>query len=378
MLILNKIFRIIVETVSVSYVKKLKTTDMRIYLLLALAATLWLANCKTDDEPTPMENLVEAGAGVLVTNEGGFNDGNASVSYYLFDDNSIQQELFSEVNGRPLGDILQSMTLVGDTAYLVLNNSQRIEIVDVRTFESLGAIEVQGSPRYFLPIDKETAYVSDLFGGVVHVLSLSNRAVVVSIPMPESWTEQMIMAGDEVFVSSPSSFGQPPSRQLFVIDPVNHILVDSIEVGPSPSAMVQDAAGKIWVLCSGDPDTGAPGGLYQVDPQAKTVLQSFPFSDNNIGFAPRLAIDKAKFQLYYTKIDLYTMPVNATALPSGPLVSADGRDLYGLGIGPGAENIWLGDAGDYKSRQMIYRYDRDGNLLDSVLAGVAPSGFYFY
>ncbi|MCB0560510.1 MAG: hypothetical protein H6573_04080 [Lewinellaceae bacterium] len=352
---------------------------MRISLLLALIATLWLSNCKTDDEtPTPVNNLVEAGAGVLITNEGGFNDGNASVSYYQFDDKSIQQELFAGVNGRPLGDILQSMTIVGDKAYLVLNNSQRIEIVDVNTFESEGAIGAPGSPRYFLPIDAETAYVSDLFGGVIHVVSLSNRAIVLSVPMPQGWTEQMIKVGNQVFVSSPSSFGQPPNRQLFVIDSENHVLVDSIEVGLSPTALVQDAAGKIWVLCSGDFDTGAPGGLYQVDPQTRAVLQSFPFADNSIGFAPRLAIDEAGQQLYYTKIDLYTLSTTSTALPSEPLIPADGRSLYGLGVEPGTGNIWLGDAGDYKSRQMIYRYDMDGNLLDSVLAGVAPSGFGFY
>ena len=352
---------------------------MRISLLLALIATLWLSNCKTDDEtPTPVNNLVEAGAGVLITNEGGFNDGNASVSYYQFDDKSIQQELFAGVNGRPLGDILQSMTIVGDKAYLVLNNSQRIEIVDVNTFESEGAIGAPGSPRYFLPIDAETAYVSDLFGGVIHVVSLSNRAIVLSVPMPQGWTEQMIKVGNQVFVSSPSSFGQPPNRQLFVIDSENHVLVDSIEVGLSPTALVQDAAGKIWVLCSGDFDTGAPGGLYQVDPQSRAVLQSFPFPDNGIGFAPRLAIDKAGLQLFYTRIDLYAMPVNATALPSEPLILADGRDLYGLGVEPGTGNIWLGDAGDYKSRQMIFRYDRNGNLIEQVLAGVAPNGFYFY
>ena len=353
--------------------------DMRISFLLVLIAIIGLSNCqKGDENPTPDNPLVEAGGGVLVANEGGFNDGNASVSYFHFEDKSIRQGLFAEVNGRPLGDVLQSITLLGDKAYLVLNNSQRIEVVDVRTFESLGAIAVPGSPRYFLPVDEETAYVSDLFGGVVHVLSLSNQAVTLSIPLPQNWAEQMIKVGTEVLVSCPSSFGQPPSRQLFVIDTENHVLADSIEVGLSPSAMVEDGGGKIWVLCSGDPDTATPGGLYQVDLQNRTVLQSFPFADNNIGFAPRLAIDEAGQRLYYTKIDLYAMPVNANELPSEPLISADGRDLYGLGIEPATGNIWLGDAGDYKSRQMIYRYDPNGNLLDSALAGVAPNGFYFY
>ncbi|MCB0546895.1 MAG: hypothetical protein KDD19_04855 [Phaeodactylibacter sp.] len=352
---------------------------MRISLLLALAATLWLSNCNNDDEtPNPTGNLVEAGAGVLAINEGGFNDGNASVSYYQFEDGALQQDLFAEANGRPLGDILQSMTLVGDKGYLVLNNSQRVEVVDITTFESEGVIEIPGSPRYFLPLDNGLAYVSDLFGSVVHLVDLSEGAVVQGIAMPQGWTEQMVKAGDVVFVTCPTSFGQAPNRQLYVIDTESHTLVDSVDVGFSPTALVQDAGGMIWVLCSGDFDLGAPGGLYQLDPLDKTVLRSFPFPDNNIGFAPRLAIDEAGQQLYYTKIDLYTLPVDANALPSEPVIPADGRDLYGLGIEPGAGNIWLGEAGDYKSRQMIYRYSKDGSLLDSALAGVAPSGFYFY
>lgn len=352
---------------------------MRIPIFLALIATLWLSNCNKDDEnPMPSDSLVEAGTGVLVTNEGGFNDGNASVSYYKFEDKSIQQELFAEANGRPLGDVLQSMALIGDEAYLVLNNSQRIEIVDVPSFKSEGTIVIPGSPRYLLPVDNGQAYISDLFGAVVHVADLSSRAIVQSIPMPQGWTEQMVKSGKEVFVACPSSFGQAPNRQVYVIDTDSHALVDSIEVGLSPSAMVEDTAGKLWVLCSGDFDTAAPGGLFQIDPQSRAVLQSFPFADNNIGFAPRLAIDEAGQRLYYTKIGLYAMPTDAAALPSEPLIADDGRSLYGLGIEPGTGNIWLGDAGDYKSRQMIYRYNKEGSLLDSVLAGVAPNGFFFY
>lgn len=344
------------------------------FLLFALLSLLVLSNCGKDEVKQVPEKTTK---GVFVTNEGLFNQGNATVTLYNLETDFHEIDLFQPANGRPLGDILQSMTIVGDLAYLVLNNSQRIEIVELESFVSVGAIEGLGAPRYFLPVSDETAYVSDLFGGIIHVLSLTERKVVQTIPMPENWTEAMVMAGSEVFVACPSSWGGPPSDQLYVINTETHSLVDSIAIGLNASALAADQAGKLWVLCAGDSDSNTPGGFYQVDPASHTVLKSLPFTDTNIGFAPRLAANPAGDTLYYTKVDLFAMAVEDITLPTLPLVRANGREFYGLGVEPATGNIWLGDARDFQSRGYALSFSPSGLQLATFDAGYLPNGFAF-
>jgi len=78
--------------------------------------------------------------GIFVTNEGAFGNSNGSVSYVGKDSATAVNHLFEMVNGRPLGDVVQSMTVANDKGFIVVNNSQKVEVVDIKTFQSIGVI----------------------------------------------------------------------------------------------------------------------------------------------------------------------------------------------------------------------------------------------
>src|SRR5688572_6108892 len=62
--------------------------------------------------------------GVFVVNEGNFLEADGSVSHFNLSTKETTQDLFGSVNtGRALGDVVQSMTIDGDNAYIVVNNS---------------------------------------------------------------------------------------------------------------------------------------------------------------------------------------------------------------------------------------------------------------
>ena len=73
------------------------------------------------------------------------------------------------------------------------------------------------------------------------------------------------------------------------------------------------------------------------------------------------------------------MSIDATELPAEPLVkplSGTQRCLYyALGVAPESEEIYVGDAIDYQQRSVIYRFSREGELLDSFTAGVIAGDF---
>lgn len=344
--------------------------------LTGIGLCLSMACTKDNPLPTTGDTNFGPGTGVFILNEGLFNQGNASIDFFRWQADSLQTDIFQRQNSRPLGDILQSMFIVRDRAYLVVNASQRIEVVQVSDFSHLGTIEGMPSPRYFLPLNEQQAYVSDLSANAVHLVDLQRLEVVDQIAVP-GWTEQLLQVGNDVYVTSPSFFGQPPNEQLYIIDTQSHRLVDSIQLAPSPQQIVADGDGLLWVLCAGSSEDNIPGGLFRIDPQQRAVVQELRFADAMVSLAPQLAINDNGTQLYYIQNDLFRMPIHSSALPTTPLLAADGQQWYGLGI-RGNEEIWIGDAIDFQQRGQVTRYTMDGSPLDSMTVGFLPNGFYFY
>lgn len=99
--------------------------------------------------------------GAFITNEGAFGSSNGSLSYFDLDSLTVQNNLFNQVNSRPLGDVVQSFSVHNNRGYIVVNNSQKVEVVDMETFNSLGVIEGLSYPRHFLGVSETKGYISN-------------------------------------------------------------------------------------------------------------------------------------------------------------------------------------------------------------------------
>ncbi len=97
-----------------------------------------LASC----EKINPDEIVDTGFlhGAFITNEGGYGNSNGSVSYLDQDSLIIHNNIFHQLNGRPLGDVVQSISIHENRAYIVVNNSQKVEVIDLESFTSLGLI----------------------------------------------------------------------------------------------------------------------------------------------------------------------------------------------------------------------------------------------
>ncbi len=314
--------------------------------------------------------------GVLVTNEGQFQAGNASVSFYNALNGAVQEKIFSSINNQPLGDILQSIHINEDKTYLVVNNSSKIEVVNSADFTSISTIEDLGSPRYIQIIDDSKAYVSDLYNGAISIVDLESGEKTGAIPIGGA-SEEMILIGRELFVTQPSLFDNY-SNQLFVINTDSNEITDSITIGYNPSNIQLDKNNQLWVVCNGDRAvTDNLGGVYRINPNTKQVDLALPFKDKAMSFYPRLAMNAQKDQLYFLKLDIYNLPITATNLPTTPIIEAKGRDFYALGIHPNSGQIYVGDSGNFSQKGTVTIHDETGKELSSFKAGVGVNGFYF-
>ena len=123
-----------------------------------VAATLIaFSSCKKDEIVTvETENY----KGVFVVNEGGFAKSNGSIGLYKPGEKKYF-DAFKKANSLPLGDVVQSMSLIGTNYYIVVNNSNKIEVVSKKDFKSVSTISTP-SPRYVLDVSYSKAYVSNL------------------------------------------------------------------------------------------------------------------------------------------------------------------------------------------------------------------------
>lgn len=334
-------------------------------VLLAFA----LQSCRKDrPEPPVEEPNAPVDRGVYVVNEGNFQWGNASVSHFDAVTGEVVEDLYAPANGEALGDVLQSMTLHDGKAYLVVNNSGKVEVVDPATFVSSATITGFASPRYLLPVSASKAYVSDLQSGSIAVVDLQANSITGSIPCA-GWTEMMAFVGSEVFVTNQTR------RYVYVIDTTTDALVDSIAVSRGGNSLVSDANGALWVACSGG--MGTVPALYRIDPATHNVDATFPLP-SSADSPSRLTRNGDGTVLYFLNTDVFRMAINDDALPSAPLVAADGRNFYGLGVDPISGVVHAADALDFTQRGVVHRFSADGASLGSFYAGRIPAGFIFH
>ena len=84
------------------------------YLLwsVVVGVTLSLTSCMKWDYGDAVEDFNATGAGLFITNEGNFQYGNATLSYYDPATKQVQNEIFFRANGMKLGDVAQSMAKI--------------------------------------------------------------------------------------------------------------------------------------------------------------------------------------------------------------------------------------------------------------------------
>lgn len=306
---------------------------------------------------------------VFIINEGNFNFGNASLSAYHPNTGKNESHLFQNTNGYVLGDVAQSMTIHNGMGYLVVNNSQKIEVIDPEDHTSQHTITGFNSPRYLLPVSINKAYVSDLYANEIYVVDLLDHTIVNTISV-SGWTEKMAVVNEEVYVCGTER------DKIYVINSNSDQLVDSIAVGTEPNSLVMDAGSDLWVLCGGGVNEDYPS-LHQIDINTRTVKKSFAFPSKNQS-PGNLQINKERTKLYFLNNGLYEMPVSAASLPVTPLIPEGSSLFYGLGIDPFTQDFYISDAIDYVQKGRVYRFNREGHPLDTISAGIIPSAFSFY
>ena len=319
-------------------------------------------------------------SGVFTINQGNFGSGSGTISYYNRSTKAVTTDLFQTINGRPLGNVAQSMQNFNGKDYIVVNNDGKVEVVNASTFASTGTITGFAQPRYFIGIPNTTkGYVSQWgangLTGSVAVVNLSTNAIQTTIPTGKG-AEGLALVGNQLYVAN--SGGDGNDSTVTVINTNNNAVVASILVGPNPQGIQQDVNGKLWVLCQGMYNANytqiiEPGRLVRINPTNNTVELSLAFS--TAGMPANLVINSSLNTLYYNfNGAVYSQNVSATTLSATAMINAS---LNGLGIDPTNNYIYGANAGNFSSNGWVIRYTPAGAKVDSFQVGIIPGNFCF-
>ena len=360
-------------------------TNLKIIGMIVLAIST-LESCKKDT-PTPSVTEGNYEQGYFVSNEGGFGSGNGSISF-ISGDNTVENNVFASVNSFLLGDVVQSMNVINDKAYIVVNNSYKIEVANINSMTHVASIEggYFQSPRYILQVDEHKAYVSDWgggFGGSIVIIDLESN-IQTGLIYNGSSPEGLVKAGDKVFTADGGYGWFSSSPRVSVINTITDEIESTIDVGDVPRSIQVDVNGDVWVLCEGATnydstwsyiESHTAGQLIRINGVTAQIEETFIFADST-QHPSNLVINNAGTTLYFsnggwTKA-VYAFDIAATELPTTALIS---KSFYSLGCNGGY--IYGTDAVDYMQNGWSYRYTTSGIIVDSAQVGIIPGGYCF-
>jgi hypothetical protein len=342
-----------------------------IFLLGMPIFLMLIASCKKDKE-----TAIPVTKGVYIVNEGNFTFGNGEVSFYDPTGNAVSNNLFNAANGYALGDVAQSMYIKDSTGFIVLNNSQKVEVVRIPSFKKIRTITIaNSSPRYFMPVNDSIAYVSELYAGKIYLINYQTGNLLKEIITPTDWTDRMIMNGENLIVEDIElSSSNTHNSGISVINTQTGTMVNSYKLNPANiTGLVKDKYGRIWVAKTQDSIQHQSAVFYVLN-------NDFSVKDSVVfawGHQPsNLSVNETGDRIYFLDNGIYSLSVEQGSSP-GLLVNGGGHNFYGLGIDPTNDDIYVSDALDFVQPSRIYRYNKNGGQVYTFTAGIIAGNFVF-
>lgn len=346
--------------------------------LIALAIGFVFTACTSDDTPQTVAPRGDYENGILISHEGNFGQGNASVSYVSNDLTTVENGIFNNVNNELLGDTAQSITFLGNLAYIVINGSQKIEVVDRFTFQSVGTISTGlVNPRYMTIVNNQ-GYVTDWGDGssatddVVAIINLSTNSVSGTISVAEG-PEQILASGNSIYVSHKGGWGVNN-----IISRINAITetVTTIPVNDVPDDMALDNSGNLVVLCQGadlfwlTPPVETPASIVKINTVNSTISSTLEFPD---GIHPELMTYGGGKTYFHHSDKIFALNDSDTTLPTTSIIDTP---LYGFSVNSntlyGVKTDFVAGTGE------LIVYDLSSNTLtDTKTLSVGAAKVYF-
>jgi hypothetical protein len=341
---------------------------------LVLVALLF--SCEKEEPNESISSGFENG--ILVLNEGLFQQNNASLSWIDLESNTVINSLFLQLNERPLGDTGNDMLEYGNKIYIVVNASSTIEVLHKSTLKSIKQIKMQlngqGQEPRALTSYQGKIYISS-FDGFVNVLDTSSLSITDRIevgPNPEG----IDVHNGKLYVSNSGGLNFPNvDSTVYAIDLASNEVIDTFVVGNNPGELLTDISGDIYVVKRGAYSTTDPSELIRISTNGEVEKLSIPATSLSKE-GDLLYISYYDFNSGESNVSVFNM--NTENILSTELLNDDAvQTLYG--IQPAKEGkFFVLDAMNFTNTGYVKSFDATGNLMNSFHVGLNPTKILIY
>jgi DNA-binding beta-propeller fold protein YncE len=378
----------------------MKTSKIALYLPVALFMVLLAASCRKAPQviPEQVETIFTPDPssgikGLYLLNEGNMNMNKASLDFVNFRTGVYERNIYNEANPsvtKGLGDVGNDIGIYGSKMYVVVNISNKVEVLDVKTAKKIAQIDITNC-RY-VTFHKNKAYVSAYLGkvgdpkapnGIVAEIDTTSLQIERKVTVGRQ-PEEMAIVGEKLYIANSGGYSPPDyERTVSVIDLASFTELKRIDVAINLDRLKADKYGDIYVTSRGDYYT-IPSKLFVIDTQTDAIKKTFDIAASN------LWIDEDTAYIYSTEWSYpqqkntisYTMlNVKDETILSSKFIT-DGTDKkivvpYGIAVNPLTKDVFVTDAGNYVASGTLYCFDKNGVMKWKVQAGDIPAHMAF-
>lgn len=359
-----------------------KTCFIKTLLLASIFAFAFIA-CSDDDENDGRADgkpeLDKTGAFVL--NEGRIGFDNATLSYYSIAKNELTSEILEKQNDKTkLGDLAQDILIYDSKVFITVNVSNMIFVTDLDgvILKEISTKDTEyKDPRH---IASHGGYIYiDFYSGHLVKLDPATYEVVGVLEIP-AYSEQMTVAGSELFITNSLWTGITEGKTITVVNLTNFEIERApITVHDNPSRITSDKQGNIYILSDGvwDPETYTSisalsvieAGKYQAEVIRENIASKMAIQGDrlllfNTVYGERQTTIFSQYDLTtgeYSEESFLTTPSDAQA--AGLLDLA-----YYLSVDPKNNDIYVSTT-DYATTGSVLVFDKDGKYKTKFSSG---------
>jgi len=332
----------------------IKKLSFKNWVYAFVGAIVLMTSCeKTEEEPPITVNNLK---GIFIVCEGTFGQANGDITYFDSKSDQITKSLYYSVNRVALGDVVQSFEIVDTLGFIIVNNSQKVIVVNMNNFKLVKTINGFSYPRSVVRADENTIYVSNGNGSsnnYIYSISLSTLKKSDSLQV-STGPEKLINVNSKIYAAISGGWNND-GNSVIEIDPTSFSVVNAFTVASIPVDLVSDIDNNVWAYCKGIPDysnypdvTYSGAGISKISVSTKQVT-SFPISNMSSSGINNIAVSKDGGLIYFLNDAVYSMRVTATSLPTSKMVD---QQFYGIDVDPENGNIVCLDA--VNSKAVVY------------------------
>ena len=373
----------------------------RIYKLWSIMLILGvvMSGCRKDDpvikeeEQLPHQTVTSV-EGFYLLNEGNMNMNKASLDYYDYATGTYHRNIYEQTNPEAtlgLGDVGHDLAIYGSKLYAVINGSNKVEVMDVKTAKRIKVIDVKAcryitfanGKAYLSVYDNDVAPDETSPNGFVVEIDTTTLTVTRTVEVGRQ-PEEMAVVGGKLYVANSGGYSSPNyERIVTVIDLNSFTKLKDIDVAVNLHKLKVDNYGDLYVSSRGD-YFDIPSKLFVIDTQTDAVKKSFDIACANltiVGDTAYVIGSEFSYSTYdwiisYSMINVKTETLLEASFLSQAVSNAITMP-YGIAVDPVSKNIYITDATDYVSPGKLYCTDNKGNMLFTVTTGDIPAHIAF-